>query len=134
MAYSEPQQSTEQNSIFERTGGPAIVTGRGQGPERTGKTAILARPYPPERTNDGAPERSRTTVRAMSRARVLLAKPEHHAASGRAAPRCRKWPRSTRTSSAPGPARPEAHHTHRTARLFAGAEGGCWRRQHRKTL
>jgi len=65
----------------------------------------------------------------MSRARVLLAKPEHHAASGRAAPRCRKWPRSTRTSPAPGPARPEAHHTHRTARLFAGAEGG-WRRQH----
>ena len=56
MAYSKPQQSTEQNSIFERTGGPAIVIGRGQGPERTGKTAILARPYPPERTNDGAPK------------------------------------------------------------------------------
>jgi hypothetical protein len=56
MAYSKPQQSTEQNSIFERTGGPAIVIGRGQGPERTGKTAIFARPHPPERTNDGAPK------------------------------------------------------------------------------
>lgn len=74
MAYSEPQQSTEQNSIFERTGGPAIVIGRGQGPERTGKTAILARPHPPERTNDGAPRKKPyvASYQALAQDPILL--------------------------------------------------------------